>query len=90
MGVIYVPFGFQNPVVGDVKSVHGASPYGASTIAGDRAEPTEGELEVAEQQGKVGVGRFMLTVVLFHCCRDVSEGKECAVDWYAGYRGLLV
>jgi len=56
MGIIHVPIGFTQPYLADVESAHGGSPYGVSTLAGQdgKRTPTEGELALAEHQGKVG------------------------------------
>ncbi|KLT39337.1 cytoplasm protein [Cutaneotrichosporon oleaginosum] len=53
-GIIFVPNGYQFKYAGDTASVHGASPYGASTIAGADGsfKPNEEEIAVAESQGK--------------------------------------
>lgn len=56
-GIIFVPNGYQFPFTGDTSHVHGASPYGASTVAGSdgklQPSPSPQELEVATAQGKV-------------------------------------
>jgi NAD(P)H dehydrogenase (quinone) len=54
-GMIYVPIGYTQPYLSDLTEVHGASPYGVSTVAaadGSR-QPTAGELAVARYQGEV-------------------------------------
>lgn len=54
-GIVFVPNGYTHKFTADTTSVHGASPYGASTIAGSdgKLQPSEQELSVAEAQGKV-------------------------------------
>ena len=54
-GMIYVPFGYGFPALQfDNSKAHGGSPYGAGTLAGPdgSAQPLEGELEMAKEQGK--------------------------------------
>jgi NAD(P)H dehydrogenase (quinone) len=54
-GCIYVPIGYKEPYLSDNGEVHGASPWGVSTVAnGDGSRvPTEGEKRVARFQGEV-------------------------------------
>ena len=56
-GMIFVPPGYQSQEVSNVKVVHGASPYGSSTIAGGDGslQPQAQDLAAAEFQGKVGL-----------------------------------
>ncbi|KLT46268.1 putative cytoplasm protein [Cutaneotrichosporon oleaginosum] len=53
-GCIYVPIGYKEPYLSDNGEVHGASPWGVSTVAnGDGSRvPTEGEKRVARFQGE--------------------------------------
>ncbi|GMK54157.1 hypothetical protein CspeluHIS016_0107430 [Cutaneotrichosporon spelunceum] len=53
-GCIYVPIGYKEPYISDVIEVHGASPWGTSTVSdGDGSRvPTEGEKRVARFQGE--------------------------------------
>mmetsp|Transcript_18869 Transcript_18869/g.55366 ORF Transcript_18869/g.55366 Transcript_18869/m.55366 type:complete len:200 (+) Transcript_18869:92-691(+) len=53
-GIIFVPLGYQDPRVFSYEEAHGASPYGAGTLAGSDGsrQPSELELGVAETQGK--------------------------------------
>lgn len=58
-GIIFVPNGYQFKFTSDTTHVHGASPYGASTVAGSDGKftPSAEELEVATQQGKVSLSK---------------------------------
>ena len=49
-GIIFVPFGYVHPGMGQNLEIHGGSPYGCGTIAnGDGSRmPTPLELEMAE------------------------------------------
>ena len=60
-GMIFVPPGYQSQEVSNVKVVHGASPYGSSTIAGGDGslQPQAQDLAAAEFQGKVGLSFFL-------------------------------
>lgn len=54
-GVIYVPLGYAKAFaqITNVKEVHGGSPWGAGTFAGDGTrQPSELELEIATIQGE--------------------------------------
>jgi len=53
-GIIFVPLGYRDPRVFSYEEAHGASPYGAGTLAGPDGsrQPSELELGVAETQGK--------------------------------------
>ncbi|CAF1218949.1 unnamed protein product [Didymodactylos carnosus] len=53
LGMIFVPLGYKNPKLHELKEVHGGSPYGAGTLAGGAGDrqPTALELDVAESQG---------------------------------------
>ena len=53
-GIIFVPFGYIHPGMGDNNQVHGGSPYGAGTItnADGSRWPSALELELAECQGE--------------------------------------
>jgi len=53
-GMIYVPPGYTNPIIFDISSVNGGSPYGSSTIAGGdgKKQPTQNDLDYARYQGK--------------------------------------
>lgn len=52
-GIIFVPIGYGNKALMDLKEVHGGSPYGAGTFAGDGSRvPSALELAVAEYQGE--------------------------------------
>ncbi|GBG27392.1 Minor allergen Alt a 7 [Hondaea fermentalgiana] len=48
-GMIFVPLGYPNPIMFDLKEVHGGSPYGAGTLAGADGSrmPSENEKNVA-------------------------------------------
>ncbi|WWC60888.1 NAD(P)H:quinone oxidoreductase, type IV [Kwoniella dejecticola CBS 10117] len=50
----YVPIAYSNPLVGNVDSVQGSSPYGVSTIAGadGHLQPTANDLAIAQHQGQ--------------------------------------
>ncbi len=54
-GIIFVPNGYQFKLASDTSGVHGASPYGASTVAGADGsfKPSAEELDTAQGQGKV-------------------------------------
>jgi len=55
-GMIYVPFGYATGFdrLKSLDEVHGGSPWGAGTYAGQKGErkPTKRELDLAESQGK--------------------------------------
>ncbi|KAI9313068.1 NAD(P)H:quinone oxidoreductase, type IV [Dichotomocladium elegans] len=53
-GMIYVPYGFTNPLLSNNAKVIGGSPYGAGTIAGGDGsrQPIEEELSIARSQGE--------------------------------------
>ncbi|TVU20067.1 hypothetical protein EJB05_36254 [Eragrostis curvula] len=57
-GMVFVPVGYTfGAKLFDMESVHGGSPYGAGTFAGDGSRwPTEVELEHAFHQGKYFAG----------------------------------
>ncbi|CAL5095663.1 unnamed protein product [Urochloa decumbens] len=57
-GMVFVPVGYTfGAKMFDMESVHGGSPYGAGTFAGDGSRwPTEVELEHAFHQGKYFAG----------------------------------
>jgi len=52
-GIIFVPLGYQDPRVFSYEEAHGASPYGAGTLAGSDGsrQPSDLEKGVAETQG---------------------------------------
>jgi NAD(P)H:quinone oxidoreductase type IV len=52
-GINFVPIGYKNPRLTDLTTVHGGSPWGAGTLsaADGSRQPSELELEVAENQG---------------------------------------
>jgi NAD(P)H dehydrogenase (quinone) len=55
-GIIYVPFGYFKAFanMSDMSEIHGGSPWGAGTFAGDGTRtPSARELEIAECQGQV-------------------------------------
>mmetsp|Transcript_4095 Transcript_4095/g.5893 ORF Transcript_4095/g.5893 Transcript_4095/m.5893 type:complete len:388 (+) Transcript_4095:119-1282(+) len=53
-GMLFVPIGYANPVLQNMKDVKGGTPYGAGCLAGPDGSrlPSELELSVAEYQGK--------------------------------------
>ncbi|WVQ98937.1 NAD(P)H:quinone oxidoreductase, type IV [Kwoniella sp. CBS 9459] len=53
-GLVYVPIAYSDPSIGNVETLQGGTPYGASTIAGSDGskKPTENDLKVAHHQGK--------------------------------------
>ena len=53
-GMIFVPLGYQNPIMFDMSEIHGGGPYGAGTYAGPDGSrmPTETEKIIANTQGK--------------------------------------
>ncbi|PPQ69842.1 hypothetical protein CVT24_003181 [Panaeolus cyanescens] len=55
-GILYVPFGYSHAFaeLSNVEEVHGGSPWGAGTFAGNMGarQPSELELGVCEKQGK--------------------------------------
>ncbi|WWD22583.1 NAD(P)H:quinone oxidoreductase, type IV [Kwoniella shandongensis] len=63
-GMVYVPIGYSDPVVGNIDGVQGGSPYGASLIAGSDGskQATANDLQVARHQGKY-FGSFVGTFV---------------------------
>ncbi|WWD09895.1 NAD(P)H:quinone oxidoreductase, type IV [Kwoniella europaea PYCC6329] len=63
-GLVYVPIGYSNPLVGEIGSVQGGSPYGASTVVASdgHLQPTENDLAVAEHQGRY-FSNFVATFV---------------------------
>ncbi len=44
-GMIFVPMGYSNPLLFDLKEPHGGSPYGAGTLAGPDGSRTPSDLE---------------------------------------------
>ncbi|MCJ1350407.1 MAG: Minor allergen Alt a 7 [Icmadophila ericetorum] len=59
-GIIFVPLGYKTafPLLSDVDTVRGGSPWGAGTFAGAAGGrmPSSQELELAQLQGKVAAG----------------------------------
>ncbi len=53
-GFIIVPVGYAAPELRDLSKVHGGTPYGATTIAGENGswQPGQEELAIARFQGK--------------------------------------
>ncbi|TYZ67458.1 hypothetical protein PybrP1_006677, partial [[Pythium] brassicae (nom. inval.)] len=53
-GMTIVPLGYRTNLLGNLKEVHGGSPWGAGTIAGEDGsrQPSELELEIARVQGE--------------------------------------
>jgi NAD(P)H dehydrogenase (quinone) len=52
LGMIYVPLGYKDQKLMSLDEIHGGSPYGAGTIAGNgERQPTELELNICETQG---------------------------------------
>ena len=51
-GIIFVPFGYMHPGMGNLNEVHGSSPYGCGTLSGSDGSrtPSALELELAESQ----------------------------------------
>ncbi|KAJ3021220.1 hypothetical protein HKX48_008986 [Thoreauomyces humboldtii] len=63
-GILYVPLGYQCPILNDNSEVIGGSPWGAGTIAGGDGsrQPSEKELEIGVVQGRT----FASTVARAH------------------------
>lgn len=53
-GMIYVPTGYHTPLMFQMDSIQGGSPYGAGTFAGPDGSrmPSENELTRAKLQGE--------------------------------------
>lgn len=52
-GMIYVPMGYSNPKLGDMTEIHGGSPYGPGTFAGDGSrQVTDLEKDLARSYGE--------------------------------------
>jgi len=52
LGMIFVPLGYKNKSLQNMDEVHGGSPYGAGTLAGDGSrQPSALELQLAQTQG---------------------------------------
>ncbi len=53
-GFIIVPVGYGIPELRDISKVHGGTPYGATTIAGENGalHPLKEELAIARYQGE--------------------------------------
>jgi NAD(P)H dehydrogenase (quinone) len=54
LGMIFIPMGYTDPSMFDLKELHGGSPYGAGTYSGGDGsrQPTALELNLAKHQGR--------------------------------------
>lgn len=53
LGMMYVPLGYKDKSLLNINEVHGGSPYGAGTLAGDgQRQPSVLELQLARTQGQ--------------------------------------
>jgi NAD(P)H dehydrogenase (quinone) len=57
-GMVFIPIGYSNPSLMNLKEIHAGSPWGASTYAGPDGsrQPSELELDLSEHQGKHAAG----------------------------------